>query len=139
MPNLTLRLVSQEKELLHERVSQLTVTTSEGEVTILPGHIPLFTRIVPCELTYKQDSVDESMLVSRGFMSVDQDGEVTLLVDSARGAREVSLAQAQQAIKNAQISMETSASEHELLLAEAELRWALLQEKVAQKTSKAKI
>ncbi len=139
MSSLTLRLVSQEKELMRDQVDQLTITTSEGEVTILPGHIPLFTRIVPCELTYQKDSAQESLLVSRGFMSVDQDGEITLLVDSARDARSVSLIQAQEAIKKAQASMETSASERELLLAEAELKWALLQEKVAQKTSKAKI
>ncbi len=139
MAGLTLRLVSQEKELLNTAIDELTVTSSEGELTILPGHIPIFTRLVPCEAVYHKDGKVETVLISRGFMSVDQGGAITLLVDSARHARELSLTQVQEAIKKAQATMATSTSSHELQLAEAELRWALLQEKVAQKTSKAKI
>ena len=45
MANLKLKVVSQEKQLIDTEVSQITAPTSEGEITVLPGHIPLYTKM----------------------------------------------------------------------------------------------
>jgi len=139
MAKLHLKIVSQEKKLLDTQVDEINAPASEGEVTLLPEHIPLFTKLAPGELRYKQNGKEYSVVVSKGFLNINDEGEVTVIVDSAFDARQLSLKQAQEAVKAAKESMKTAKDKKELIQAEAELRFALLQEKIAQKTRRQKI
>ena len=132
---LKLKVVSQERELLNtDQVSQITAPTTEGEITILPDHIPLFTRITTGELRYLYQGKENMLITSNGFLTIAPDNSVTVMVDSGVLEREISLEKAQQAVKAAQETMKTSENRRELLLAEASLRRALLEIKVAQRT-----
>lgn len=139
MAKLHLTIVSQEKKLLDEQIDEVTAPASEGEITILPEHIPLFTKLSPGELRYQQNGKTYSVVVSQGFLNVDSDSNVTAIVDSAFEARTLSLQKAQTAVKQAKESMKTAKSREELIKAEAALRFALLQEKIAEKTRHSKI
>lgn len=139
MPKLDLRVVSQERELLRESVDSLTATTTEGELTILPGHIPLFTKLDTGELVYRADKNENSILVSRGFMTVAPNNEVTIMADTAVHAREVSEEKAEAAIKAAHETLRTSEDQRERILAEAALRRALLEMRIAERTKKTRI
>jgi F-type H+-transporting ATPase subunit epsilon len=133
-PLLHITIISQEKQLETVDAEQITAPTSEGEITVLPGHIPLFSRLTTGELTYKHGSSTSTYVVSKGFIDVSPDDSVTVLVDAAVDAREISLEQAEAAVKAAQETMAQSEDRHELMLAEASLKLALLEIKVAQKT-----
>jgi len=139
MTKLRLEVVSQEKKLLDLQVDAVTAPASEGEVTILIDHIPLFAKLRPGEIRYKLNGKEYVILVAQGFLNVDSDGHVTVIVDSAFEARELSLKKAQSAINEAKASLKTAKSKEELIKAEAALRFALLQEKIAQKTRLEKI
>lgn len=136
---LQLELVSQEKRLLTVMIDSLSVVTSEGELTILPGHISLFAKLVPGELIYREQKTEHSVVISAGFLDVSDQNKITVMVDTAVAARDISEQKAQQAIEQAHQTMQNSSDRQELLMAEASLRRALLEIKVAQKSKKNKI
>lgn len=136
---LTLIIVSQERKLLEVTVNSVTVPGSEGELTILPGHLPIFTRLIGGELIYRIKNTEHTVAVSRGFLDVSPEGTVMVIVDLATEARSISVERAEQAIKKAQETMEKSEDQRELLFAEASLKQALLEIKVAQKTRKSQL
>lgn len=139
MSKLNLRVVSQERELLRESVDSLTAQTTDGEITILPGHIPLFTKLGTGELTYRVNNSETSVVVSRGFLTVAPNNEVTVMADTAKHAREISIEKAQAAVKAARETIQSTEDQRERMLAEAALRRALLEVKIAERTKRTRI
>lgn len=136
MKTFTLKIVSQEKELLTETVDSVSVPTTSGEITILPEHIPLFSKVKTGELVYRTSTGDHSVVVTNGFVNVSPDGEVTVMVDSGVLARDISVEKASKAIDAAHETMLKTQNQRELILAEASLRRAMMELRVAQKTHK---
>ncbi|MDQ3008568.1 MAG: ATP synthase F1 subunit epsilon [bacterium] len=134
MAKLTLTVVSQEKQLLTTTVDSLTAPASEGEVTILPEHVPVFTRLSSGVLTYREGKTETEIVVSKGFMDVGPNNEVMVIVDTATHARDISLEKAEAAIKAAEETMSRTEDQRELLLAEASLKQAMLELKVARRS-----
>lgn len=133
---LQLLVVSQDKQLLDMQVDSVTAPASEGEMTILPEHIPLFSPLQAGELTYRTGQEEHTFVVSKGFIDVAPDSTITVMVDTAVHARDISEQKAQEAVKAAETTLAQSADRAELVRAEAELRRALLELKVAQRTKK---
>ncbi len=132
MAKFTLTVVSQERQLLQAEVDSITVPASEGELTVLASHVPLFTPLLAGVLTYRVDKVETQIVVSKGFLDVGSDNQVTIMVDSAVHAREISLEKAEAAIEAAHQTVTTSRDRQELLMAEASLKQAMLEAKVAR-------
>lgn len=136
---LKLTVVSQEHQLLSTEVDSVTAPTTEGEVTILPQHLPIFTQLQTGILTYREAGEDAQIVISKGFLDVAPESEVTVMVDTATHARDISLERAEEAVKAAHETMSATQDQRELLLAEASLKQALLEIKVARSTKKASI
>lgn len=134
-----LLVLSQEKQLVDVEVESATVPTTTGQVTILADHIPLLSSLAGGELTYKTNQGQESIVISKGFLDMDDQNKLTIMVDTAVHERDISLEKAQQAMIAAKETMATSQDQHELILAEASLKQAMWEIQVAQKTRKAKI
>lgn len=139
MPKLQLNVVSQEKALIDTHVDSVTAVTAAGEITILPGHIPLFTKLDTGELRYQENKTHHSIIISKGFLSISADGIVTVMADTAVAARDISIKQAEDAIKQAKETILSSEDRRERIMAEASLRRALLEIKVAQRTKHTRI
>lgn len=136
---LLLSIVSQEKQLLSIKVDSVTAPSSKGEITVLPDHISLFTILEPGLLLYRIGNETHTFLVSKGFLDVHEGKSITVIVDTATAARDISLVKAQQAIEAAKATMAQTTDRRELLLAEASLKQAMLEIKIAQKTRKSSI
>lgn len=136
---INLTVVSQEKELLSELVDSVTVPGSEGEMTILPMHLPLFSQLQTGVITYRTGREEQQLVVSKGFIDVGPNSEITVIVDTATHARDISENKAQKAIEAAHQTMASTRDRRELLLAEASLKQALLEIKVARASKKAQI
>lgn len=134
MAKINLLVVSQEKRLLEESVDYVTATTSLGEITILPGHIPLFTKLTTGELIYGNDKKSNSIIVSKGFLTIAQNNQVTVMADTAVEEREISVEKAKKAIKEAEETIKSSEDNRERIMAEAALRRALLEIRVAERS-----
>jgi F-type H+-transporting ATPase subunit epsilon len=138
MKKFPLHIVSQEKELLSVEVESVSLPTVEGEITVLNKHVPLFSPLKTGELVYRIEGQEHIVVVSEGFVNVSPKGEVTVMVDSGILARDISVSKAEQAVKDAHETMEKTQDQRELIMAEASLRQAMMEIKVAQKSKKAK-
>lgn len=133
--DLHLAIVTQERQLLSAEITQVTVMTAEGEVTILPGHIGLFTRLKEGMLTYKTNSGGESSVaIFGGFMDVSPSGNVTILADAADRAEDLDEQEIEQArVKAEAVLKDEKLSQNDFALAELTLSRAYLKLKVARK------
>ncbi|TCJ98922.1 ATP synthase F1 subcomplex epsilon subunit [Volucribacter psittacicida] len=89
MTTVTLTVVSAEQSIFSGEVKRIQVTGSEGELGILPGHIPLLTAIKPgiVKIVLENDQ-EEVIYVSGGFLEV-QPNVVTVLADVAIRGKEL--------------------------------------------------
>jgi F-type H+-transporting ATPase subunit epsilon len=96
-------LVSVERALWSGEATAVFARTTEGELGVLPGHIPLLGALAP-GWTVRIDRVDEGELrvaVHGGFLSVREDG-VSVLAEMAEFADEIDVSRARAALDRAQ-------------------------------------
>jgi F-type H+-transporting ATPase subunit epsilon len=103
---LKLKIVTPEKTIYQNEIFQISVPTTEGEVTILPHHIPLISVLKAGEMRFKDASGDQSMAVSGGFLEVRGKNEIVILADHAERSAEIDLVQTEAAHKKALEQME---------------------------------
>ena len=95
-------IVTPERQILKETVSQVTLPGADGYLGVLPGHAPLITELGVGELTYRTTGGQTGLLaVIRGFAEVLPD-RVSLLAETAEFAEDIDLERAQAALKRAQ-------------------------------------
>jgi len=114
-------IVSAEKEIFSGDIQMLSVTGSEGELGITPGHSQLLTSIKPgpVKLTL-DDGSEEVFFASGGFVEV-QPQEVTLLSDVAERASDIDESKAERARELALRDQENAQSDIDFSKAKAEL------------------
>ena len=136
---LQLRVVSQEKELPSGKVDSITLPTASGEITILPGHVTLFSQVKLGMMTIRRGKEEQFVVVSDGFLNIAPDNEVVIMIDSGVLDRDISLQAAEKAVKAASETMTKTVDQRELMMAEASLRRALLEVQIANRTRKSRI
>jgi len=129
---LTLDIVTQEKRLLTVETSRVTVETEMGEITVLPGHIPLLAKLTEGILRYEDDKGREEIIaIFGGFLEVDTEGKVSILADSAVRAKDIDLAKVKRAESEAKTTLSDKKREVEFAQAEAALKRTWLELKAA--------
>ncbi|MDD4333204.1 MAG: ATP synthase F1 subunit epsilon [Patescibacteria group bacterium] len=102
MSYIKFEITTPERIVLKEEIQQVTVPTKEGEITVLPGHIPLVSVLLPGVIeVVKNDGNREVMSVTGGFIEVFKD-KVVILADSAERAEEINLEKAEEARQRAE-------------------------------------
>lgn len=86
MAVLHLQIVSLEGVVYDDKeVAHVTLKSSEGEITVYAGHIPLITPLVEGKVTVtKGDKGSESFETSRGVIEVRPDSHVVVLCNTAK-------------------------------------------------------
>ncbi|MEK7539367.1 MAG: ATP synthase F1 subunit epsilon [Patescibacteria group bacterium] len=91
---LKLKIITPEKLILEEMVDQVSLPTTEGEITILPEHIPLISGLASGDIVAVINGEHIPMAVVSGFVEVkkNEEGvtEVALLADFAEHVSELS-------------------------------------------------
>ena len=99
MPNkqLKLKIITPERLVLEEMVDQVTLPTTEGEITILPEHIPLIAGLKSGDVVAVVSGEYVPMAVVGGFVEVKpfdsaqgKQTEVAVLADFAEHISELS-------------------------------------------------
>jgi F-type H+-transporting ATPase subunit epsilon len=88
MSQIKLSIITPERSLFSEDVNQVTLHTKEGDITILPGHIPIITTLAPGELIYTQNNKSTPIAVLGGFVEINE-REVNVMADSAEKVEEI--------------------------------------------------
>ncbi len=121
---LKLDIVTQEKKLLSEEVFSLTAQTVEGEITILPSHVPLLTRLTEGVMRFMTGSGEQVVAIFGGFLEVDSHGNISVLADSAVRAEDIDEAKVKEAEAEAKAVLADKTRALEFAEAEAALRQA---------------
>jgi len=133
MSKIKLDIISQEKHLLSKEVDQVTAPASQGEVTILPSHIPFFTKLNDGIVVIKTNNIEEDFAILGGFIDVGPNSTVTIMADAAFAADSINEAKALEAKKQAEIALSQKQSEIDFRQTEASLRKAILELKLARR------
>jgi len=130
-------VVSAEESIFSGLVEFVVLPGEAGELGILPGHMPLMTRIKPGAVRLKIQGQDheELIFVAGGILEV-QPGLVTVLADTAIRGKDLDEAKALEAKRKAEESMTNRESELDYARAQAELAEAVAQLAAIQRLRK---
>ncbi|THF64763.1 F0F1 ATP synthase subunit epsilon [Pseudothauera nasutitermitis] len=130
-------IVSAEEQIFSGLAEFVALPGEAGELGILPGHMPLMTRIKPGAVRVKvpNQAEDELVFVAGGILEI-QPGLVTVLADTAIRGRDLDEAKALEAKKLAEEALASQASQLDYAKAQAELAEAVAQLAAIQKLRK---
>ena len=128
MATLRLEIVTPDKLAFEGDVDSVVIPGSEGELGVLPMHIPLMTQIKPGEVVISKDGKKEYLAVGEGFATVTQE-RVNILTDMAIEWQHIDETAAEAAIERAKATL---ASKHELTEEEVASVQASLLKSLAQ-------
>ncbi len=86
-------------------ISSITIPTQEGEITVLPGHIPLIAPIKTGEAHLVKDGVTLGLAVSGGILEVRDGNTIVILAERGELAHDIDVARAEDAYRRAQDAM----------------------------------
>lgn len=133
MATLQCNVVSAKETIYSGEISMLIATGVEGEVGILPGHIPYITLLKPGTMQIKtSNGNDEMVYVSGGVLEV-QPHLVTVLADTAVRANDLDEAKILEARRHAEQSLQNQKADIDTSAALAALAESLAQLQTLQK------
>ena len=132
MPQMNLNIVTAEREMFSGAVDSVTATGADGELTILPSHAALMTSLAPGEMRFSSDGVEQSIVVTGGFMEVLADN-VTVLADAAERDDEIDEERAAEAVRQAQERIASHGDDLDIERALASLRRAQIRLRVSRR------
>lgn len=101
-----LQVVSPERMLVDEHVTEAQIPALDGYIGAMPGHAPLLSALMPGGvLRYKAGGKDEAVAVFGGFVQILPD-RVRVLADSAQPGREIDAAKARERLAKAQAAVD---------------------------------
>jgi F-type H+-transporting ATPase subunit epsilon len=107
---LELEIVTPDREVAHEQVSEVQIPGQAGYLGVLPGHAPLITELAIGELSYQGDHGTQYLAVAWGFAEVLPD-KVTILAETAERAEEINVQRAQEAKSRAEEAIQKAAAD----------------------------
>ena len=98
---LTLEIVTPDARVYSDTIDTVVIPTVEGEVGILPGHIPLLTQVEHGELRVTKGNETLLLAISGGFAEVDGD-RVQVLAEHAITEEKIDEKAVEAALKRAE-------------------------------------
>lgn len=133
MSKIHLEIVTPEGRVYAEDVDTVVIPGIEGELGILPQHVPLMTRILPGELTVFNNGHKVHLAVGEGFLEVTQT-RISVLADMAIKEEDIDESAVEVAIRRAEESMQREDLDSEdLARVQATLQKSLVQLRVKKR------
>jgi F-type H+-transporting ATPase subunit epsilon len=102
---LTLEIVTPDARVYSDTIDNVVIPTVEGEVGILPGHIPLLTQVEHGELRVTKGTETLLLAVSGGFVEIEGD-RVHVLAEHAISEEKIDEKAVEEALKRAERELE---------------------------------
>jgi F-type H+-transporting ATPase subunit epsilon len=131
LKTLTVSVVTPDGPVLEDTYEMVSCKAENGELGILPGHIPLVAPLAISAVRLKRDSGEDKLAINGGFLEVRPD-KVTILAQSAEKPSEIDVARAQKARERAEQRLRSNDDHIDRLRAELALRRAANRLDVAQ-------
>jgi F-type H+-transporting ATPase subunit epsilon len=129
---LKLEIVTPDAKTFSDDVDMVTLTGGEGEMGILPQHMPLMTELVAGEIHAIKGGQSIFLAVGGGFVQVTGD-RVSVLTDMAIRAENIDEAAVEQARQRAEERLKQKLSEEDAAMVQATLVHTLTQLQVKRR------
>ncbi|MGV3519117.1 F0F1 ATP synthase subunit epsilon [Luteitalea sp.] len=129
---LTLSIVTPERELVRVQVDEVELPGSEGYFGVLPGHTPMLATLTVGRLTYRSGTDTQVLAIAFGFAEVLPDA-VTVLAQMAERAEDIDVARAEAARKRAEERLARTEADLDYDRARTSLDKAVLRLQVASR------
>lgn len=106
--SLTLEIVTPEARVYSDTIDSVVIPTVEGEVGILPGHIPLLTQVADGELRVTKNGATTFLAVGGGFAEIEGD-RVRVLAEHAITEEKIDEHAVETALKRAEEQLRDAA------------------------------
>lgn len=127
-----LRIISPTRIFFDGNVNMVEMKTTEGEIGVLAGHIPLTAILEPGVLRIKQEESVREAALHDGFVEIQKD-HVTVLAESCEWPDEIDVARAKEAKERAERRIKSGKKEVDMLRAELALKKAITRLNLAGK------
>jgi F-type H+-transporting ATPase subunit epsilon len=115
-----------------ENVEMVTLPTLEGQLGVLPHHVPLMTQVIPGELIARAAGRDVFLAVGEGLVHIAGD-HVAILTDMAVSADTIDEAKAEEARQRAAARLREKISDEEVASVNGALARSLAQLRVKRR------
>lgn len=103
--SLILEIVTPEARVYSDTIETVVIPTVEGEIGILPGHLPLLAQVVDGELRVTKGGQTDLLIVGDGFVEVIGD-RVSILAENAIEEVKIDADAVDEAMQRAQKALE---------------------------------
>jgi F-type H+-transporting ATPase subunit epsilon len=104
---LTLEIVTPEAKVYSDTIDNVVIPTVEGEIGILPGHIPLLTQVADGELRVQKGAEIQFLAISGGFAQIEGDS-VRVLAENAITEEKIDESAVEAAMRRAEQEIATA-------------------------------
>src|SRR6186997_1308326 len=111
---LHLKVITPKKIVLERDINSITVPSAEGELTILPKHIQLFSLLVEGIITIRAEKEEEYMAIGGGYLETDGKN-MQILVSRAYNQDQIDAELTEKAINDAQKVIAETKDQHQRL------------------------
>src|SRR5438132_8446522 len=132
---LRLEIVTPEATVYSEDVEMVTLPAVDGQIGILPQHVPLMTQMVPGEMIVRKNGRNRFLAVGEGLVEISAD-HVAILTDLAVAAEDIDEAKAEEARQRAAARLQEKLSSEEVASVNAALTRSLAQLRVKRRQHK---
>lgn len=129
-------IVSAEESIFSGTAEFVLARASEGEVGIMPRHMPMLAELKPGEVMVRAEGGEEQFYYVSGGMIEVQPQIVTILADTATRARDLDEAAAKEAMRRAEEDMRERSGEIDYARAQARLAEAAAQVRMLERLRK---
>lgn len=128
------QIATPEKVVYKDKIDKVSLPTELGQITVLPGHIPLVATLTPGEMVIYRGQQAEPYAVTGGFVEVKPGNNVVVLADACEHVEEIDERRAEEAAARAKKLMEGHRAD-DVKFAEAQvaLERSLLRLRLARK------
>ena len=119
-----LRVITPNRVFYEGKVDMVEFDTTEGEIGVLPGHIPLTVIIKPGVLRIYEAAGEKQAALHSGFAEILPDG-VTILAEIVEWADEIDEHRAEAALKRAEERLHSRTPDTDIARAETALQRAM--------------
>ena len=113
---LSLEVVAPEKMVMSKTVDMVTISGTEGDFGVLPGHAALVSSIRPGFIEIEADKETEKMFIGGGFIEVLED-KVSILATEVLSAEQIDISDCEEKISkcNSEIDVSETDADKELI------------------------
>jgi len=129
---LHIEVVSPEGIVYQGEATAVFLPTPDGEIEVLPHHIPLFTKLADGEVRVQNNGRDTSFAITGGFLEVNKKSLI-ILSDYAIRAESIQVAKAEEAKRRAEKLLEEKHEDVDFEIISKDLQKSILELNVAEK------